>query len=676
MNKIITKTKNLFEIWVFILIITVFSLVMPVFANISIKNGISFLIFQIGGIFIPGMAAMLLLGLRNITKLEFLVLSYAAGYGINIISYYITAPFGLQNYMKYLILLLALIGLVIIALKYKKIEEYAEDRKGSLICAVFLTILLLIEMFAVCAANFYPPNVKENILYHDMLYWIGNTITLKNGYPVISFREYPKPYTYHFFSSMQLAVISLTTNIRPVILGFTFYFIQPVFFMITTAYIMIRRITDKRWLTVIAMIVLLFTDGKPDWTAVYYISHLFVVQFGFEISYGFYMLFFWCMLSQLKENKFNIKLCVIALFTFILTMGTKSSFGAMALCAAGIICMWWLWKKQIKQAFAYGIPILLCFVFLYMFVVNLGSSDQPESSIIQTFLNAEPSIFKASAFLRMTRENLLQLANGNGFLLVIMNIINGLIDIILSQYCIFIPFFYFLFMRIFKTGKWEIFDSTCLAVIIVGSFITLKWGNPDSSVVYFLMASYAPTVLFCIKEAECMQKRGDFRNKYRAAAVSMIFLCLCIFGLRDAYYHEGGFISVKAGMENKKIPDKTANGNDRAFISSDDYAAYEWIRCNTQGDALVSSNFGLQRGRSETSRHSRVPGVFTERYVIGNEETDSLFYDLDYSRIQDLKEMGIAYIIYNRIATPDFSLPEEVGEAVYENATNIIYKIK
>lgn len=678
MTRIMKTVTDYFEAWIFLFIFAAFSLIMPIFSDIAVKNGISFFVFQIAGIFIPGMATMLLINSREMTRLDLLTLSYAVGYGMNILLYYITVPFQLQGIMKYFVLFLAITGCIIIVIKRKQIKEYSSDKTGSLICAILIIALLVVEMFAVCAANFYPPKVQENTLYHDMLYWIGNTITLKKGYPAVSFREYPNPYTYHFFSSMQLSVISLVTNIRPVILGYTFYFIQPIFLMIMAAYALFRRLTGKKWIIALAIIALFLTEGKADWTKITYVAHLFVIQFGFEISIGFYLLFFMCLYLQLKQGKFNLSLCILSVFLFAMTLGTKSPFGAIALCATGIICLGWLLQKKYRNAFGYGIPILVCFILMYLFIVNLGNSDQPESSILKTFFTNDPRIYNMSFILRGIKENFLAIAGNNGIVAAVMLILNVAITQILCQYCVYVPFFYCLFMRIFRTKSWDILDSACIGTILIGTFITLNWGNPDFSVAYFIMTTYPPAVLFTLREIECLRVSGAFTNKLRRYMAIGVMLVLCVFGVRDAVFHMNGLENVQLGIKHIKNPDKVSENAkmDRAYISTDDFAAYEWIRCNTDDDTLVIANIGLQRGREESSRHSRVPGVFTERYVISNDETDSLFYDLDFTKIKELKQMGISYIIYNNTATPGFSLPESIGTVVYSNATNIIYNLQ
>lgn len=241
----------------------IFSLWIAGLYQISWKNGFSFFVFQVGGILLPGMGMILLINWKTISRLELFAFSYAVGYGLNIVSYYLTVPFGLQNFLQYLILAEAVAGIIMIIKKREHIKQLESDRMGGLFCCVLIVFYLVIQSFTVCAANFFPPLVEENSVYHDLLYWIGNTITLMRGYPAMSFREYPQyPYTYHFFSSMQLSVIAIVTNIRPVFLGFGFSVIQPAIIMITGAYVLLRKITAKKALILFAMIAVFLRKEK------------------------------------------------------------------------------------------------------------------------------------------------------------------------------------------------------------------------------------------------------------------------------------------------------------------------------------------------------------------------------------------------------------------------------
>lgn len=665
------------ELWIPLVMVLIFGILMTVLNQLSWKDGLAFILFQIAGIFIPGLAVMLLGKWNGLSKLELIALSYAVGYGMNILLYYLTVPFGLKGIMRYCVIILALIGGIVIVKRHSRLDEFESDHKGLIICTVFIVILLAIETLTVCASNFFPPRVQENTIFNDLLYWIGNVITLNRGYPPISFRDYPQPYTYHYFSSMQLSVISLATNMRPVILGLAFSFFQPIFLMITGAYALLKRMSSRRILIIAGMILIFLTEGKVNWTNITHTLHLLVAQFGLDIGLGFYLFFFWMFALQLEKEEFDIKICGLTVLFFALALGAKAPYGAVAFCAAGVICLAWLLQKQYKKAFSYGIPILFSFIILYFFVINLGASDQPETSLLQTFLNEEATIYKISDFLRLSHENIVGMAGNAAIMKPILEFISVLEALILSNYCIFIIFFYLLGMKLLKLRDWDIFDTACMTVIVIGTFITMTWGNPDASVAYFIMTTYIPAALFSVRTADKLIKKEGFLTRGRAAFLTISAAVLILCGVVEAYGQNLGYANTMSkGWKNiVSAKERNVNKKDRAYISMDDFAAYEWIRCNTPENALVTANIGLQLGREETSRHSRIPGVFMERYVIRNEDTDILFYDLDYDKLKTLQELGIQYIAYNKMASEGFGLPAEYGSIVYENATNIVYQL-
>lgn len=678
MRKCGTVLRKNPELWIPMVLAAVFGILMTFLNHLSWKDGASFILFQIAGIFIPGLAVMLLFGWKNLSKMDLIALAYATGYAMNILLYYLTVPFGLKGIMRYCVIIIALAGVVIIGLKHERLEDYENDCRGLLICISFIAVLLIIETLTVCASNFFPPRIQENTIFNDLLYWIGNTITLNRSYPPISFRDYPQPYTYHYFSSMQMSVISLATSMRPVILGLAFSFFQPIFLMITGAYALLKRLSSKKFLIIAGMILIFLTEGKVNWTNITHTLHLLVAQFGLDIGLGYYLFFFWMFILQLQKEEFDIKSCILAVIFFAMSLGSKAPYGAIAFCAAGIICFIWLLQKKYKKAFSYGIPILVSFVVLYLFVINLGSSDQPETSLLQTFFNEEATIYKMSDFLRITHDNLVGLAGNHTILGFFLEILSVLEALILSNYCIFLIFFYLLGVKLLRLREWDTFDTACISVIIIGTFITMTWGNPDSSVAYFIMTTYIPAVLFAVRTADRLIQSDGILNRGKTIFLSAAAVVLIVGGMAEAYGQNLGYANTMAkGWKNITAPEeRNVNRKDRAYISMDDFAAYEWIRCNTAEDALITANIGLQLGREESSRHSRIPGVFMERFVIRNDDTDILFYDLDYGKIEAVRELGIEYIAYNRLATEGFILPEEYGSVVYENATNVIYQLK
>lgn len=682
MNALKKLRGDYLEPFSLILFIGIFSLMVPVLNDYSVREGLYFFLFQVFGVLAPGMALVLLAGLKGITRIELLAFSYAAGYCLNLAMYYLFVPFGAKRFLWLGFLLLSAASVFVIWKKRKAALSCKRELSGWLLCGIFAAAAISVEMLTVGTSNAFPPRVPENVIFNDMMYWIGNTISLTKEYPVYNFRKYPQyPYTYHFFSSMQLAVVSLVTGIRPVVVSLGYSVLQPVLLITLGAYSLFARLLTERKLRKIllpaALFTVFFVEGSVALTNVSYTLHLLIASFGFDIGMGLFLFFWLVLVMQLKEKEFNSRLLLLSLLFFMGTLGAKSPFGAMALLAMGIACLVWLFGKHFKKAFLYGLPILAGFVILYIFVVNLGSSDQPETSIVQTFLNETPHIYRMSGFLQVQHDRWMALC-GVRFLRPFWNLLFTPFAMIASNYVIYVPFFFFLFLRIWFLKKWELFDTLTVLSAFAGAVITMNWGNPDFSVAYFMMTGYMTSIAFILRTVQQLWENGAYFNRYRTVLLGAAGALLLVCGFREALVNDNTIGDRCArGWQCLVRPEEvTADRDARDYISADDYAACEWIRLNTPQDSVITGNKGLQLGRNEGSRHTRVTGIFTERFVVTDDDSDALFFDLDFDRLTALKELGVSYILYNATATPGFVLPEEYGEIVYFNETNVVYSLK
>lgn len=665
-----------------VVFIGIFSLLIPVLNQFSIKEGFFFFLFQVFAVLVPGLALVLLLHIRKLSRIELVALAYALGYCLNLVMYYLFVPFGLKRFLWAGFLVLFAVSGYILWNRRKQIEECERDLPGWILCGIIAAAAVFVELLTICTSNAFPPRVSENVIFNDMMYWIGNTISLTKEYPIYNFRKYPQyPYTYHFFSSMQLAAVSIATGIRPIILSFGYSFLQPVLLITLGAYSlfcrMLTRSVWKRYLLPAAMFAVFFTEGCVDLTKISYTLHLLIAPFGFDIGMGLFLFFWLILVIQLKEKQFQGKLLLLSVLFFSACLGSKSPFGAMALLAMGAACLVWLFRRQFKKAFLYGIPILASFGLLYLFVVNLGSSDQPESSIVQTFLNDTAHIYRMSGFLQVQHDRWMALCSLE-FLQPVWNLLFIPFAMIVSNYMIYVPFFFFLFIRIWYLKKWDLLDSLLVITAFVGAGITMNWGNPDFSVAYFMMTTYMTSIAFILRTVQMLAEDGKYFTGIRSAALIGMGAVLLLLSFREAVVSDNtiGDRSRRGWTALVRPEEITADRDARDYISADDYAACEWIRLNTPEDTVMTGNKGLQLGRNDNSRHTRVTGVFSERFVVTNDDSDALFFDLDFGRIAALKELGVSYILYNTTATEGFVLPEEYGEIVYWNDTNVLYRLR
>lgn len=112
-------------------------------------------------------------------------------------------------------------------------------------------------------------------------------------------------------------------------------------------------------------------------------------------------------------------------------------------------------------------------------------------------------------------------------------------------------------------------------------------------------------------------------------------------------------------------------------MSQSEYEAYEWIRDNTEMDAIFLSDvFFINRYESYF-----YPGAFTERRILFNRNDDIIdrgwaCYHGDENAAGSFKKDGVSYIIQNKYRSPDFRLSETLGENVFENEEMAVYKLR
>ncbi|HKM02198.1 MAG TPA: hypothetical protein VJ083_09125 [Sedimentibacter sp.] len=677
MRTIIRKVNDYKEIIYLINILFVFALVMSIITGLSVGDGMLFFFFQVGAMLLPGMALILLLNLKNISKLEYITLAYASGYSIDIVMYYLFVPFGLKNFLWIGFLLLMIVSIIVIMKKASRIHSYQKDDMGIMICGIIILGLTIIETFSFCYANILPIHAGQTIIFNDLLYWTGNTIELTKEYPIIDFRDYPQPYTYHFFSSMQVATIVLSTKLQAIVISLCFSYIQPIILMVFSSYCLFKKCSKKTWLIILGMFLVFFVTGKESVTKLQYVLHMYESPFGFDLAIAFLMLFLVIVISQLNEGKFNPKLCFLEILFFTILVGLKASNGAIALGIMGLVCISWLFKKQYRKAFAYGMPTLFMFIILYIFVVNMKGSALNDTTLEETLKNSGAYIYQIAPSLKYYHEHFLSFLGG-GIFKPLAEILFMIFVMILGNFAVYTIFWVMVPVRALYLKKWSILDTICIVVAFVGTTITLNWSFQDGAVQYFIMITYPTTIVFIVRALNDFLDNKKANSKWIIYLGSGIMVVFLLFGFKELWSSQTGIrTSVIKGLNNyKNGTNIQANIDDRAYVSHEDYEAYEWILKNTDENTLITANKGLQMGENESSRHSRAVGVFTERYCVTNDDSDALFYNLDYSKIELLKVIGIGYILYNKDSTEEFKLSEGLGKIVFENDSTVIYQIK
>lgn len=653
------KLNNIF-LQVFLMIGTLTTLIISL-NRLSIQNAVAFVAFQVFGIIVPGIALTLFLKIILKNRLELVAVGYALGYCLNIVLYFFFVPFGLQRYLALGLLLLIVLSVWIIYTNRIKIIKLEEDCQGNIICCIISIGIFGISLFSYTGMNLLPHIAHENEYYNDVLYWIGNTISLIKGFPPVNFRNCLEPFNYHYLSSIQLGVQSIIMGIRPAELSFCYSIIQSSMLLAMGAYYLFHKITNKTNLIIMGMVMLFFTTGKELWSSVTYVPHMYIGSFGLDYGLGITLFALAFFIQLIREPEFKFNIYCITLLLFAIALGTKVPYGAVFICGVGTACIGWLITKNFKKAFGYGVPLLLSFILVYLFIVNYKGYG---GTTALSFLN---NLNFPSIDIGRLPELYFQYINMHDSVIwkTLLIILYILAFCILSHYSIFIIFFLSLIIKIFFIKKFDFFDIACMVMVTVGVGISLLVSMYGLSQMYFMMVTYPIAISFNIKTLDIYFTKGT--RKQFSKILGVIISIMLLFGIYD--FWNNGYLyldeHVKKGIENYTQPNNIiADKDSNTYVSKEDYEAYVWLRDNTETNDICISN-----------RTGDAVGVFSERYILNHGQFLELFEGNNYVLTE---ELGVVpkYILYEKEKYGEkFELSDKYSKIVFENNTFRIYQL-
>ncbi len=648
-----SKFKELFLPMTFFLICLFMSLTF----EHKILHGIFFALFQIFGLLLPGFAIVQLLGPEIKTNVHCLAYSYFAGFCFNIIEYFLIVPFGFRSYAVIFPIVFALLSFLLLWVKRKTIilrfSRMVRDRNGETICVVFFIITFGIEFFTYAGKNLLPPSIEYNRLYNDCMYWIGNSIELTKEFPVCDFRNYPEPYNYHYFSSLQLALISLVTGIKPIVLGFGYSYLQPVIMLILGGYCLFKELGTHRD-AAFGMAILLFTSGLENISRVSYSAHMFIGQFGFDYGMGLLTFYLYILYKINISEKVYLRDCIAMLAVLFVLCGTKGPLAAIGIVPLGILCFSWLFQKnKRKLAFGLGIPALVVFLFAYLFIVNISGYGD-----ISAVFGGK-KLYELSETVVALRTAIFSMA-GPAF---VKEVLFAIVYCVFCQPCIFILMVIAMIQSIRKR-KIDAFSVSLVIGIAIGMCLAIYTGIWGGSGMYFAMAAFPMGIAFIML------------NKDRLFDLTIGKIC-CVLLFTVSFagwvigYKEISPIScAKTGLKNYLGIENVENRSHPHFVSNSQMDAYYYLHEIAEVDEQIATN-----------RNGYVVGVFTECYVVSTGDTEGLFATDDpieqEQYIIQLKERGVKYLVYDKPYTPMFRLQcsEDGYKVLYENDSTIIYQL-
>lgn len=665
---------------VYLLYLILFISLVTIFNKLSTMDGLLFFLFQIGGILLPGTAMVLTFCKdESISPIEFFAFSYAGGYTLNIVLYFLTVPFQLQTLVLPVLLLLDAYGVFQIKKKKNMLTVWIKrpDNMDLAIWGGFIGVLLIIVLVLYCGNNLLPTAVNENAYYTDLLYWIGDTVELSHNFPPQHFRNVNQPYFYHYFSSVQLAVMHLATKINVAELSLVYSCFQPVILLVSSAFLLFRENirTKNKLFMVLGMVALFLTTGNEADTAVNYVSHLYKVPFGFDLSMAFGMFAFFFLLRQCKREKWDGFYFLMTVLCYFTCLGTKGPIGMLVLGGLGLICLHRFFvKRQFQLSVLYGVTLLIISAVLVCFIlIATNSSVSSTFKITDDIGRTANNGYVGEFFMQLYYSGVPWIiARGLQVVYFAFN----------SQFAVALIFFAGLILKLFDFRKIDYIDVTCAVMALTGCLLTLITSHPTFSQTYFIMATYPYATLFGIRSLadsspDILEKKGAIKKGTVVFKIVLVLFSIVI-GVKNfftCYYFKLGWNIGIANYQHNSAPmlevSKTPLYN---YVSEDDYEAYVWIREHTDWSDLFTSNLCLD---PEIPRPYCL-GALSERHVLMDDlQLIENLMNNKRSALRKIQNGGkIDYIVWYKWISPEFD-GEGLGlNSVFENNGIVIYEVE
>lgn len=639
-----------------IVIIFLMSEIISIVCLGEVFSGIWFTLFQVVGVLIPGTACLLGWGWTKRFDWEACAISYVGGYIFSLFVYFALMLCGLRLYVQSAVFAIFLVCSIFIFLKKKNVDSSIDNIVvGQSLILISVWSMFSIVFFVSCCNNLLPPIVKECSPVHDLLYWVGDIIELTKEFPPKNFRNYPLSYSYHYFSSAQLALASLFTSIRPIHIGLFFSVVQSVLLRVFSGYLVLSKCTRKNELQIIGMILLFFSSGYESKVIITYLAHSYHASFGLDYGLAIFLIFLYLLLTKVEENNNLFKTSVLIWLCIFVLAGEKISYGGIGLFGLGILCIGFLIKKDYRKALITGLPALVIFILEYYLILNMSRYVNASSS--STVSNILFPLWRTQYTQELVQQiygvtSLFSLPVWPWFLICFV--------LFSSPVCFFSVLYNS--WRLFVYNSWDIIDGTFLAMYLTGLGGMLFVQMFGLSNMYFAFASFPVAIIWLLKCRLPWSRIGKI--------AFVIAASFSIVGFANGYannktllhYVSDGLFLMRSGMVSPNAKD------DRTYVDMEEYKAYEWIRLNSKNNAIIVTN-----------RESRVVGALTERYIISPRKDNSVYARLSEGGgkglLHEYKKRGVEFIVFEEKYGRSVEYIDGACDVAYQSGNIKIYAV-
>lgn len=640
------------------LLIVFMTAVTGICSQINAWELLVFIGFQLLCIFLPGLAVMTLMPVKNLGKPEKLLLIYASGYMVTIILYAALMATVGNAHVRAGFFPLPVLACAILAFRKKKqngLTEVNADKEkdafwiGTVLAVFFLSLISFSLRWKI------PYTAGANNFETDFLYWAGDIVALKKQFPPKEFRTLNPVYRYHYWGALQQAAVSTVTGIQAVKVAVCYSNIEAAVLLGLPSSVLVSKVIRNKTAQIFTLLLMLISTGYEEITVVPYMRDLYQVPMSYNIAHGLGITVVILLLVQMENERLDIYNLIWSFCCLLCCTGTKSAAGVVILCGAAAVYLYLFFSRGSGRS----VRIALM-VFLLVFGA-VGAYFWP------TARNFNLKLYLPEIHLDSGRQIMRSL-----YACIVWVGKYG-IRTVASNFWIFIPAgIYSVYLIICKKMKKEY--ALFVILVLAGTMGNYLLEFNASSQMYFSIITFP---FAAVLTGRFMEKifQGYLSEKKQYCIATFLGAIVIIFMLCNNY--EGYFgRNLVMGLKNIGTPQPADKDTGMCLIkvSQAQCEAYTWIRDNTDEDVILLSDRVWGNHHDPTS-------VFSERYVY-------VYHDLevDYLRgiscfggnqeaVRYYAEMGLDYIVQRKFHTPLFTCPEDVGEVVFENDEVAVYKL-
>ena len=670
------------------ILVFVFIFLNYIFHDITFFSAIKIFLFQFFGWFVTGFAIFTFAKIKVNNFAEVIAFSYSFGAIGSIITYLLLMIPRLGLLLPYVLILESVISLIYLFKTNRDIEAYGADSFSAVICLMFLFIFFILSLTAVSFVNTMPNELTNgNAYYVDWPFWAGNNIAFTRSFPADNFRQVGVSFKYHYFSSILIAFVSLCTGVDPNQITFYFSSILAGIILVFSGYYLAARVKNSRLLMIALMIAVLFTDGS---TSVTFTWHTITCPFGFDYGYAYGMMAIAVLAELIINDRFN-ELFIPSCLLIAMTTGCKGPVGLVILPAFGVVSLYYLFTRQYKKGLISGAFWLMSFAVVFFVFIYSHASIEAESGLqfvgglsVDSILKGNPAIANAINNYGMPYRL------GNRFSILINPLLLGLFIFrsnIVIVTLLLISIVYFV-VGLFRK-KVNILLLSMIISSLSGIFLLLFTRQSGSSQMYFMMSVFPSAALggvYSLSEIKDGLFVGNQNNKVYKSVLFLVVFCL---GISVNQHHQIIMDKVREGIA---IVRDTYTRDDHInksytvyYADSADYEVFEWIKNNTETDAVIAVyGFQDEYGNDNTM----LAGVFSERYIWNekkyvpnkaeSDRRNSIMAELKVNPkkvISIMNSEGVNYIICHADSATDGFQNSDQIEKVFDNTRYIVFRL-